>query len=109
MATRISQHNLSIVAKFGEWIKLDIAVFDALVTALLSASAAIYLIENEKSLTQTRGFEIVTRKRDKSLPSCPKSMRRVLGSGHPTDCKTYLLRSPRTPSLLPALVNELGR
>jgi hypothetical protein len=68
MATRISQHNLSIVAKFGEWIKLDIAVFDALVTALLSASAAIYLIENEKSLTQTRGFESVTRKRGQEPP-----------------------------------------
>jgi hypothetical protein len=59
----------TIVTKFGEWIKLDFLVFDALATALLSASAAIdLLIENEESITQTHGYEIVTRKREQEPP-----------------------------------------
>jgi hypothetical protein len=106
----------TIVTELGEWIKLDFAVFDALATALLSASAAIdLLIENKRSLTQTHGLEIVTRKRGQEPPvMSQESMRRLLRSGHPTDSKTHLLksvtvRSVSNPSLLPALVNKLKR
>jgi hypothetical protein len=111
----LSQHSLNRVAKFGEWIKLDFAVFDALATALLSASAAIdLLIENKRSLTQTRGFEIVTRKREQESPFVSQvyaQTSQIRPSNRLQDfpAEAATVRSEATPSLPPALVNELRR
>jgi hypothetical protein len=92
----LSQHSLNRVAKFGEWIKLDFAVFDALATALLSASAAIDLLIENKSPFVSQVYAQTSQIRPSNRLQ-----------DFPAEAAT--VRSEATPSLPPALVNELRR